>query len=311
MIGIKKITYCVADELIDSNDLVKKFNVNQEFVKEKTGFTSLYKLNDNQDILDLIKKNINLLKSISDIDFAKIDLIVCITQNTANIRMPHIAAFVQDLICPNRPLPSFDINLGCSGWVYGIEIVKSFMESNGIENALLVTCDSYSKIIDPEDKNTSLLFSDGSSITWLSQEHDVQWIIGKGVYGTDGGKYQTIYRNQNEKLHMNGRFLFETVVKTIPIIIKNTIEKNELCLGDVNKYVIHQASKYLVEYLADNMNLKEKMQFAASDIGNVVSSSIPSVFDKVISDTDKTICVCGFGVGFSWASNILRRKCSG
>ncbi len=306
MIGIKQITHCVADSIINTKELATRFNVDEEFLEKKTGFLNLYQLGKDQDILNLIRKNLDLFKSESDIDFEKIGLIVGVTQNPDKIKMPHMAAFVQDLICKNHFIPTFDISLGCSGWVYGIEIVKSFMESNSISNALLITCDPYSRIIDSDDKNTSLLFSDGCSITWISQENS-EWEIGRGVYGTDGGKYQTIYRCENEKLTMNGRFLFETVVQTIPTIIESTLAKNKLSFDDVDRYVIHQASRYLVDYIAEKMKQKEKMSFGASNIGNIISSSIPSVFNQMVQKSDNIVSVCGFGVGFSWASNILRR----
>lgn len=307
-IGIKHISSCVADKAINITELAHRFDLKTSFIETKTGFTQLYQLSEQQDVIDLIQKNIEIFKQEALNDFSQIGLIVCVTQNSGKISMPHISALIQKLICPSRSIPTFDISLGCSGWVYAIEVIRSFMESMNISDALLITCDPYSQIINEDDKNTSLLFSDGSSVTWLSSLPDCEWHIGKGIYGTDGSRYQAIYRQKQSKLQMNGRALFEAVIKTIPNVIKDTINKNGFNLKKIDKYVIHQGSRYLVDYLAQEMDLGSKMPFSANLIGNTVSSSIPSVFNKIVHHSDEIICVCGFGIGFSWGCNILTRN---
>lgn len=305
-IGIKHITSCTADCEISAEELTSRYNVDSNFINNKTGFLKLYRQSNIGDTLALAKKSINSFKESSDSNFDKIDLVVCVTQNPGRVKMPHLAAFIQDYIAPNRYIPSFDISLGCSGWVYALDIVKSFMSSNALHNALLITCDPYSQVIDENDKNTSLLFSDGASVTLISDEDPV-WLLKKGSYGTDGSRYQSIYCNTGNRLEMNGRSLFETVVKSIPKVIDKVVKHNCLQISDIDKYVMHQGSKYMVDYIASIMGLTDKMPFAASSIGNTVSSSIPSVFDKIVCADDKIICVCSFGIGFSWACNILKR----
>jgi 3-oxoacyl-[acyl-carrier-protein] synthase III len=89
--------------------------------------------------------------------------------------LPHTAAIVQDKLGLPTHVAAFDISLGCSGYVYGIYAMKGFMEAAGLKNGLLVTADPYSKIVDPEDRNTTMLFGDAATATWMGEDAPGNW----------------------------------------------------------------------------------------------------------------------------------------
>lgn len=78
-------------------------------------------------------------------------------------------------------------------------------------------------------------------------------------------------------------------------------------MEDIDKFVMHQASKYVIDFLGTRMDVVPRMPFVAATIGNLVSSSLPFAFQQVVEDTDNTVVIAGFGVGFSWGINVLER----
>lgn len=181
------------------------------------------------------------------------------------------------------------------------------MQANNISCGVIITTDPYSDIIDPDDKNTSLLFSDAATATVLSA-HNYNWKIKQGVFGTDGSLHSALYRKKDEKLMMNGRAVFEATMKILPQEIDRTLIKNNILRDQIDKFVVHQASRYMVEFLSNRMGLGSKMPFKSSEFGNTVASSIPLVFNDVVGKDDNLALTCGFGVGFSWGINILERS---
>lgn len=185
------------------------------------------------------------------------------------------------------------------------------MESNGLRDALLFTCDPYSKIMDYEDKNTSLLFGDAATVTYLSTDSP-KFEIGKFTFGTIGKESHNLTAGVNgSSLFMNGRGIYNFVVRNIPKDMNRLLEINDLKENDIDVYLFHQGSKYMLEALAKRMNLDpNKVVFGATNYGNTVSSSIPILFNdllKIDEEKKQTLALSGFGVGLSWSSVILKK----
>lgn len=185
------------------------------------------------------------------------------------------------------------------------------MESNSLKDALLFTCDPYSKIMDYEDKNTSLLFGDAATVTYLSTDSP-KFMIGKFTFGTIGKESHNLTAGVNgSPLFMNGRGIYNFVVRNIPKDIDRLLEINDLKENDINLYLFHQGSKYMLEALTKRMNLNPaKVVFGATNYGNTVSSSIPILFSDLINmdnENNLNLALSGFGVGLSWSSVVLKK----
>src|SRR5579862_3498453 len=148
------------------------------------------------------------------------------------------------------------------------------MEANGIRNGLLVTSDPYSKVLDPADRNTTLLFGDAAVATLLSGDAP-QWSIGKFIFGTDGSHAGDLVVNEDRRLFMNGRAIFNFSATRVPQALRDTLEANELTLDGIDKVLLHQGSRYIVDTIGQRLGAKEKTPFLAGSVGNTVSSSIP------------------------------------
>jgi 3-oxoacyl-[acyl-carrier-protein] synthase-3 len=308
-IGIAKIGYHIAPESVKTLDKAEQFGLSQDFVRKKTGFVALARKDRAQKASDLCVGAFGqLLTQVqTESDLADIDFICVCTQN-GDYQIPHTSAVVQDKLVIDHACAAFDISLGCSGYVYALHITKSFMESNGFSKGLLFTSDPYSEIIDPADKNTALLFGDAGTVTLLSD--NPVFDIGKGLFETHGKHHDHLIKRDRQKLVMNGRGIFNFTMSAAPDNIDRCLQKNHLSKSDIDVFLLHQASKYIVDHLCRRLALPPgKVPFTAGNHGNTVSSSIPLALRPFLDQLDyRCMLLCGFGVGLSIATTVLRRR---
>lgn len=305
MLGIKNIASYLPENRFSNYDLKDKFELDDDFIENKIGVKyHTFKEKDEKASDLCLKAFQNLLKK-ENIDKNKIDCCIVVTQNP-DFNIPHTSAIVHGKLELSNNCACFDISLGCSGYVYGLSSIISFMQSNGLKNGLLFTADPYSEIIDKEDKNTFLIFGDGASVTYISE--DAVLVPKKFSFGTNGKDYQELICK--DSLYMNGRAVFNFTATTIPKHILELLENSSLEDKDIDKYILHQGSKYIVDTIIKRLKVDEsKVPFEMYEYGNTISSSIPIILEKEINDiTNKRFVLSGFGVGLSWASAIIERN---
>ena len=259
-----------------------------------------------------------------------IGLLVVVTQ-TPDYKIPHSSALLQRDLGLESSTACFDINLGCSGFVYALSVVKAMMLAEDIGDAIIVTCDPYSRIMGRGDRDTVALFGDAATATWMSASAGAD--IGRADFGTDGHKSEhlivrsgagaepfaslfsgpaaaTDAADAGFRLHMNGRGIFNFVMERIPQSVARALEKNRLRMEQIDYFVFHQGSKFLLEQLTRHLELPErKVPSNVANYGNTVSSSVPLLLAELMEEggrlAGKKVLVSGFGVGLSWATNIL------
>ncbi len=308
MIGINSIGTYLPKKRESNFDKLKKFEMNEAFVMEKIGFTKLAKKSIKQETSDLCVHAWENLKEKTAINQNEIDCIVVCTQNPDGYGIPHTSAIVHEKISLPQSCAAFDISLGCSGYIYALSIIKSFMESNGFKKGLLFTADPYSKVIDNDDKKTATLFGDGATVTLMTNKPIFD--LGQFVFGSDGTKKGGIIIKDDGLLKMNGRAVFSFTVRIIPNNILEMLRKNNLDIENIGKFFLHQGSLHIVNSVADNLGVpRAKCPFYSAEYGNTVSSSIPMILNHEFNNQDLRIAVIsGFGVGLSWASTCILRK---
>lgn len=305
MIGIAQIASYLPPDRISNYDSKDKFGINDDFIQNKIGFEQFSRKEKNQNTSDMcIKAFENLDKKIF-LNKEEIDILLLVTQNPDQ-KIPHTAAIIHNKLDMPKQCVCFDISQGCAGYVHGLAVIKSFMELNKLKKGLLFTCDPYSKIIDSSDKNTSLLFGDGASVTLVT--YKPIYDIGSFSFGTlpQSNKHLTC---EKTILYMSGREIFNFALREVLQDITFVLNKNNMRKEQIDLFLMHQGSRYIIDMLCKKMGLsKDKMPFDAKDYGNTVSSSIPIILEKNIDKEDKkNILLSGFGVGLSWGSTIIRR----
>jgi 3-oxoacyl-[acyl-carrier-protein] synthase-3 len=302
-IGILGIHAYVPETVVDVIEHASDYGVDASFVRNKTGFVKLRRRHTGEDTADLAERVVRCaLSSYPGLD-DQLGLLLVVTQNPDGHGLPHASAIVHGRLGLPTSVAAFDIPLGCSGWVYALSIAKSFMEANHINFGLLVTADPYSKIVDPQDRNTSLLFGDAATATLLGR--DPTWQIGRFIFGTDGRLSNDLRVDDGGRLAMNGRSIFTFSATMVPACVQEVLAANRLSLEDSDRIVLYQASRYIVEAIGERLGCPAKVPFLASEVGNTVSSSIPLALAAGCCADDRVIVVTGFGVGLSWAATVL------
>lgn len=305
MIGIEGMAGYVPAGRIDNFTRCESFGVEESFVTQKIGVTKVAVMEKGQETSDLCCKAVNALDRVTPLKLANIECLIVCTQNPDTKGLPHTSAIVHHKLGIARHCAAFDISLGCSGYVYSLSVIHAFMTANSYRKGLLITCDPYSKIVDPGDKSTAMLFGDAATATLLG--NNPFWKIGKAVFGTDGEGWQAIHVGSNGKLSMQGRAVFNFAATTIPSNITETLKKNGLVKDEIDLFALHQGSKFIIDILRKRMKIPvAKLPFVAETYGNTVSSSIPMIL-KDAGKEIQNVLISGFGVGFSWGSMLLKR----
>lgn len=304
-IGIKEIASYIPEHRISNYDKKDLFKIDDNFIENKLGVKRISVKGENEETSDLCHKAYeNLLRKTSIVS-SDIEILTVVTQNP-DMPIPHTSAIVHGKLGLKEKCACFDIALGCAGFVYGLSIIQSFMKEHGFRTGLLFTADPYSKIIDRTDKDTSLLFGDAASVTLIST--NPRYVSRCMTFGTSGANYRELICAGN-KLQMHGRAVLDFIMRYMPEDIHTLLERSKLDIGDIDKFVFHQGSRYIIDMLTKRLKLdKNKVVFDIYDYGNTVSSSIPIILEKEITNTDnKKILISGFGTGLSWSSGLLER----
>ncbi|MFN3234499.1 MAG: ketoacyl-ACP synthase III [Gammaproteobacteria bacterium] len=310
MIGIHSIGTYVPQELENNFQKIEKFSVDKKFITEKIGFKNLAKKQQNETSSDLATQAFHNLCKHNEINREKIDFIAVCTQNGDN-QIPHTSSILQHKLALPKSCAAFDISLSCSGYVYGLQIAKSFMEANDLKNGLLFTADPYSNITSDNDKNTNLLFGDAATVTLLNNE--AAYDMKRTVYLTSGEKHSALIKEKNAPLKMNGRVILDFCIKNVETSIKNCIEKNEITPDSIDLILLHQASKYIIDLISSKLInafpcFENKIPFRAENIGNTISSTIPLLLKNFLNSNNKNILLSGFGAGLSIATTLIQKR---
>ena len=235
-----------------------------------------------------------------------VDCIVVCTQNPDGKGLPHTSAILHNKIGGGGHCAVFDISLGCTGFVHSLSIIMSFMNANGMKKGLLFTADPYSKIVDPNDKNTSLIFGDAASVTLLG--NNPVFAARHFSFCTQSSDYMAL-QQINDHLHMNGRTVFNFSATMVPQQIRQVLKMSQNDIRDIDLFLLHQGSKYIVDIIRQRLSLDiNKVPMNLSDQGNTISSSIPLLLEKYLHREEyRNILISGFGVGLSSVSCILER----
>ena len=307
MIGIKSIASYVPVNGVDNYAQGAKFAKDEDFILGKIGSAFLPRKDADQETSDLCVEAANaLFANNPGLSRDAIDVVIVVTQNGDEEGLPHTAAIVQDKLGLSTAVAAFDISLGCSGYVYGIYAIKGFMEAAGLKNGLLLTADPYSKIVDPEDRNTTMLFGDAATATWMGE--GAQWHLGKAKFGTDGSGAAHLKKTDGV-FFMNGRQVFNFALLKVPAHLHELLGDAQLTTADIDAFCIHQGSAAIVDAVARRFEEQpEKFIKDMVETGNTVSSSVPLLLEKHMFDsTWRRVAISGFGVGLSWGSAILYR----
>ena len=305
MLGIKAIANYVPNGRKKNIDLAAQFDLEESFLRDKIGVLERANKASDQDTSDLAFLALQNLMMAQGLSPESIQVLVVVTQNPDR-NIPHVSALVHGRAGLSESCAAFDISLGCSGYVYGLSIIKSFMQANGMSTGVLITADPYSKIIDETDRNTALLFGDAATATLIAE--NCVWSMEAFSFGSKGKDWSAI-RTDEGKFVMDGRAVFNFAATIVPTDVRKMLGSAGMTPDQIDRYVMHQGSRFIVKTIADRLKQPlNKFPVEIEHCGNTVSSSIPLIIQKELEDPSiVNIVLCGFGVGLSWASCLCKR----
>jgi len=302
-LGIAAIGGYLPQKRLDNAKAAKRFDFTDDFLTTKIGVAAPARKALEEESSDLCVRAFEDLKRVSAQDFGNLDLIAVVTQNPDCHGLPHTSAIVHQKLGLAKKCFAFDISLGCSGFVAGLAIVKGYLSATGSSHAILFTADPYSKVQHPEDRNTALIFGDGASASLITETQN--WRIGPAFdFGTEGQKSSALKVDADGRLAMNGRMVFDFCALNVPGSVERTLAANGLTKQEVDGWVLHPGSKYIVDTIHDRLKIP-RIPFPAP-YGNTVSSSIPLILREMNPEKQRTVVISGFGVGLGWATTVLR-----
>lgn len=280
---------------------------------------------------DLCYEAASKLLNEMDIDRKSIDMLIFVTQ-TPDFRIPSTALILQDRLGLLKSTGAFDVNLGCSGFVYGLSIAFSYASQNGINRILLLVGDTISKVTSPKDKATVLLFGDGGSATLIEKKDDE--VKSYFTLNSDGSgcnaltirvggyrcpsnvntlnikEYENCGIGGDENLFMDGIEVFNFAIREIPKDINEILNYSSNNLKNIDFIIYHQANRFIIDYFTKILKYPiERVPCSYHKFGNTSGASIPLTIVSELREKFNTgihkIILCGFGAGFSWATALL------
>jgi len=330
--SLTAVEYCLPDRVLTNEDIAAAHpEWSVEKIYEKTGICRRHIAAEGETAADLAFRAAEALLDRTGCPREEIDLLVLCTQ-TPDYALPTTACVLQHRLGLPTTCAAFDYNLGCSGFVYGLAIVKSMLEGGQASKALLLTADTYSKWLSPDDKGVLTIFGDGAAATLveLVDAPDSEPPLGPFVYGTDGGGFDRLIvpgsgarpiREEDcarmgegrpkDRLFMDGPEIFTFTIRTVPRTVKALLARAACTLKDLDLIVYHQANAYILEYLRNRSKIPvEKFVVELEGKGNTVSSTIPIALRDIEMQgrlkPGMRLALVAFGVGYSWAAGLIR-----
>jgi len=318
-VRINSIEYYLPPKIEDGNSLTKD-NPDWcvEDIEKKTGIKTRHVSAPGQTVTDMAALGLEKLFD-SGVDKKSIDSIILVTQSP-DYALPSSSCILQDRVGLSQSCVAYDVNLGCSGFIYALAIESALIESRLVNRGIIVCSEKYTQYIDKSNRTCRPLFSDGAAALLVEPCEDDN--IGPFELGTDGSGFNnlivTVDKTQTDKtgipskkLHMDGAKVFMFTMDRVPKCVNALLDKAGKSFDDIDLFIFHQASKLVLDNIVRRLKLPEKKVFVNYPlIGNTVSASIPIALKDAVNEgrvkRGDQIMLVGFGVGYSWGSCLVR-----
>jgi len=236
-----------------------------------------------------------------------VDAVLFVTQ-TPNHVLPATACDLQNRLGVKHGAVAFDVNLGCSGFVYGVFTGASLLQMEGVNKVLLLGGDTISKLTSPVDAGSAPLFGDAGFATVLAKSSDASPM--HYAFMTDGSGAKAIAAEPGGRLAMDGMDVFNFTINEVPALIKDQMLRIGITPELIDYLVLHQANRFVLKQVAMMTGFPmKKVPVSMDRYGNTSSASIPiTLCDMKAKDVflaTKRVLMSGFGVGLSWGTLVM------
>lgn len=309
---------------ISNDELAAKVDTSDEWIVARTGISNRHVAADDEMTSDLAYAAAVEALASADLAASELDLIVLATA-TPDQTFPATATKVQARLgVPG--IPAFDVQAVCSGFIYALAVADNFIKAGQAHNVLVIGAETFSRILDWEDRTTCVLFGDGAGAVVLRAENSASEGMRdsdrRGIMSThlhaDGRHHDMLYVDGGPSstgtagfLRMRGKEVFRHAVSNLAAVVTEALEANDLAPEDIDWLVPHQANRRIIDHTAKKLKMpSEKVVLTVAEHGNTSAASVPLALYEAVSDgriqQGDVILMEAMGGGFTWGSVLAR-----
>jgi len=305
---------------VSNDELAKRVDTSDEWISKRTGIKQRHLAAEGELTSDL---GINAARAALEHAGAtvdELDMVVCAT-TTPDETFPATATRIQAELGMTRGA-AFDIQAVCSGFIYGLAVADNFVRCGQARSVLVIGAETFSRILDWEDRGTCVLFGDGAGAVLLRAANGADGSADRGILSThvysDGRHHDALYVDGGPSstrttgvVHMEGREVYRHAVVRMAEAIDAALESNGMTPGDIDWLVPHQANRRIIESMAKRLNLPEdRVVITVDRHANTSAASIPLALCEAVSDgriqQGDLVLMEAMGGGFTWGSALVR-----
>ncbi|MEE4208169.1 MAG: beta-ketoacyl-ACP synthase III [Parvularcula sp.] len=314
---LRGVGSALPQRLVTNDELAERVDTSDEWIRERTGITQRYIAGDGETTVSLATEAARKALADAGYDASDIDLIVLATA-TPDKTFPASAALVQRELGITNGGAAFDVSAVCSGFLYALATASSLLETGVHRRALVIGAETFSRILDWEDRRTCVLFGDGAGAFVLEARETEESGVLASVMRCDGRLSDILYVDGGPSstgsvghLRMDGPRVFKEAVTRISGAIVDCAAKADISVSDIDWFVPHQANQRILQGVAKKLRLREeRVVSTVADHANTSAASIPLAFDTAWRDGrigEGQLCMLeGMGGGLTWAAVLLR-----
>lgn len=313
---IKGVGSYLPERILTNAELSKTVETSDEWIRERTGIGQRHIAADGEFTSDLGLAAAKAALRHANMDAQDIDLIVLAT-TTPDYTFPSTATMIQQGLGIHHGA-AFDVQAVCSGFIYGVNVVDSLLRTGSAKNALLIGAETFSRILDWEDRTTCVLFGDGAGAVVMSASEESDVGVLNTFVRSDGAHCKLLYvdggpsRTQTVgHVRMVGNQVFKYAVKDIAAAMEECAQGAGISISDVDWFVPHQANQRILNGVARRLKLDPQQVVSTVEFhANTSAASVPLAMDVAVKDgrikRGDLVMLEAFGGGFTWGAALFR-----
>lgn len=346
MVYINAISYYLPEKSFSNATIIEEYQqycepsqlvpITEDDIYKQCGITKRYASELEETAKDVGNKSALKLFEEWNIEKSTIEYLIFVS-DALDYKGPTTACVMQyDLGLPET-CATIDVLHGCTGYIYGLSLAKALISSGQVNNVLVVTADTPTKVVHPADIDLRAIFSDAGASTLVSNQkmnNSLNFEISNFIFGTDGKGEKNLFVERSAtknpadvawlkqfehlpgglrrgRMKMNSPQIFLFALRKVPMLIEQVLAKNNMKFEEIDYFVLHQANGQMLEFIRKKLKIpQEKFIINIEHVGNTVSATIPIALKEMIDDKKSfkkgnKILIGGFGIGYSWGATIL------
>lgn len=295
--------------VVTNEDLRRQVNTSDEWIATRTGIRQRYYCAENEDAATLAI--VAARQALANSGLTASNIACCIVATLSSpTATPSIACRVQAALGLPEERPAFDVNAACSGFIYAAAMAHGLLTTLGGRYALVIGSEALSRMIDPTDRTTCVLFGDGAGAVIFELTEDAPFAVTLGARGSEAIRAGGAAACDTAPITMDGKAVFRFAVETMPRCLQTVLNRSQKTLSDLDWVVCHQANSRIIDHCIKYLHAEPSKFYKNMDHhGNTSAASIPIALHEMVEKhllcPGQTLACIGFGGGLTWGGMLL------